>query len=163
MSSPSLPVAPITGATNRAVRRRRGRLTFALAAVSAVALLGAACGGGDDGDDEATAADGDLASLCPHDALDDADGVIQVDVWHGEVGLPNQTLEKIAQRYNDSQDAVEVRLQYQGTYEEQLRKYTDAMADPGSLPDVISPDDTVTQFMADSGTVVPAQACIEAD
>ena len=155
-SSPSM-------TTTRSARRRRARLTVAVTVLATVALVAAACGG-DDGDGGAADGEaGDLAALCPYDALDDAEGVVEIDLWHGEVGLPNQTLEKIAQRYNESQDRVEVTPQYQGTYEEQLRKYTDAMADPGSLPDLVSPDDTVTQFMADSGTVIPAQACIEAD
>ena len=84
-------------------------------------------------------------------------------VWHTEIGLPNTTLEKIAQQYNDSQDKVTVHVEYQGTFDEQKKKYTDAMADPESLPAIIQPDDTTTQFMADSGTAIPAQACIEAD
>jgi sn-glycerol 3-phosphate transport system substrate-binding protein len=141
---------------------RRWRALLALTA--GVALVGAACGGGDDGgSDEAGGESAAGASECPYDALDDAEGPVEVTVWHTEIGLPGQTLEQLAQQYNDSQDKVVVNVEYQGTFDEQKKKYTDAMADPDTLPAIIQPDDTITQFMADSGTAIPAQACIEAD
>ena len=129
-------------------------------ALTSIALLAAACGG-DDGDGGSAAPASDVT--CPVDALEQADGPVEIDVWHTEIGLPNVTLEKIAQRYNDSQDQVTVNVNYQGTFQEQFKKYEDSLTDPDSLPDIIQPDDTVTQWMADSGTVIPASACIEAD
>ena len=90
-------------------------------------------------------------------------GPVEIDLWHTEIGLNVKALQKIVDRYEASQDKVKVNLQYQGTFEEQLKKYEDASADPDSLPDIVSPDDTVTQFMADSGTVIPVQSCIDAD
>lgn len=144
---------------SRIASRRSHPLLLVLATIGVLALT-AACGGdgGDDGT-EGAASSGE----CPVDALESAEGPIEIDVWHTEIGLNVKALEKIAQRYNDSQDTVTVNLQYQGTFEEQLKKYEDASADPGSLPDIVAPDDTVTQYMADSGTVIPVQACIEAD
>jgi sn-glycerol 3-phosphate transport system substrate-binding protein len=139
-------------------RSRLRRSSFI--AIASVALVATACGGDDGGGGGAEPA---TDAACPVDALEQADGPIEIDVWHTEIGLNVKALEKIAERYNESQDKVTVRLQYQGTFEEQLKKYEDASADPGSLPDIVAPDDTVTQYMADSGTVIPVQACIDAD
>jgi sn-glycerol 3-phosphate transport system substrate-binding protein len=134
-----------------------------LIAGCALALLASACGGGGDdtsgGGEGAAGADAD----CPVDAIDQADGPVEIDLWHTEIGLNVKALQKIVDRYEASQDKVQVNLEYQGTFEEQLKKYEDATADPDSLPDIVSPDDTVTQFMADSGTVIPVQSCIDAD
>lgn len=133
-----------------------------LLALCAVALLATSCGGGDDsagGGGSGATADGE----CPVDAIDDAEGPVEIELWHTEVGLNVKALQKIVDRYEASQDKVKVSLQFQGTFEEQLKKFEDATADPGSLPDIVSPDDTVTQYMADSGTVIPVQSCIDAD
>ena len=64
-------------------------------------------------------------------------------MWHTEIGLNLRALEKIVARYEESQDKVRIKLQFQGTYEEQLKKYEEASGDPASLPDIVSPDDTV--------------------
>jgi len=132
----------------------------ALAVVLAGLLL-AACGGSDEPGGAAAPPTGDAA--CPHDALPSSGDPVTISVWHAQVGMPSLTMQKIVDEYHDAQDRVRVELQFQGTYEEQLKKYEDAMADPGSLPAIVQPDDTATQFMADSGTVIPASACIDAD
>ncbi len=132
-----------------------------LLACCALALVAASCSGDDDGGGQASAPVGELP--CPVDALDSADGPIEIDLWHTEIGLNVKALQKIVDRYEASQDKVKVNLEFQGTFEEQLKKYEDASADPDSLPDIVSPDDTVTQYMADSGTVIPVQSCIDAD
>ena len=143
--------------------RRLRRGTSALVGVAALALVAGACSSGDDGASGGGGGDDTASVECPYDALADADGPVEVVMWHSDIGLPKLTLEKLAKQYNESQDRVVVRTEYQGTFEEQVKKYEDAMADPGSLPDIAAPDDTSTQFMADSGTVIPAAACIEAD
>lgn len=142
----------------------RRRATAALAGVAALALFAGACSSGDDGGSEgAGGSDTDTGFECPVDALESADGPVEIVMWHSDIGLPKQSLEGLAQKYNDSQDKVVVSTEYQGTFDEQVKKYEDAMADPASLPDIAAPDDTSTQFMADSGTVIPAAACIDAD
>jgi sn-glycerol 3-phosphate transport system substrate-binding protein len=143
--------------------RPRRRL-FLLPLLAVLALLAAACGGGDDTADGGgdTGGGSDLPT-CPVDALDDADGPTEITVWHAWVGLTKRTIESIAEDYNASQDKVEVKVEAQGNYEEMLAKYEAALADPESLPDIVLSEDTTTQFMIDSGTVMPAQACIDAD
>lgn len=140
---------------------RRLRLVALLASF---ALVLAACGG-DSGEESSSGGgdDGDAAALCPVGALADADGPVDITVWHTYVGLTNRTLNKIADAYNASQDAVRVQVENQGaSYEELLRKYRQGI--PSSqLPTIGVMEDTTTQFLADSGTIVPAEACAEAD
>ncbi len=159
-SSPSEPV----GSTASSSRGRGRHLLFAL--IGAVALVAAACGGGSEGGSSSGGSSGgsggDLPE-CPVDAVEDADGVTEVTLWHAWVGLTKRTVESIAEDYNSSQDKVKVNVEAQGNYEEMLAKYESALADPESLPDMVLSEDTTTQFMIDSQTVVPAQSCIDAD
>ncbi len=123
-----------------------------LAVLMAGALIAAACGG-DSGD---SADDGEGAA-CPVDALDDADGPVEVTLWHTYVGLTNETLNKLADEYNASQDRVEVQVENQGaSYEELLRKYRQGIPS-GDLPTIGIMEDTNTQFLADSGTIIPGE------
>ncbi len=150
--------------------RRRSR--WWVAAVAALALVAAACGGGSESGDgsggsggsggEESAAQVDPAQ-CPLAALESATGPVQVTLWHAYAGLTKTTLEELAAKYNASQPKVQVVVESQGSYEELLKKYEDRLADPASLPDIVLTEDTTTQFMIDSGTVVPAAACIAAD
>ena len=71
------------------------------AALAAFALVAASCSGGSDGE-ETSDGNGDAASvdpsLCPVDALDDADGPVEIVLWHGITGLAAQTLDDLAQK-----------------------------------------------------------------
>lgn len=147
---------------------RRTPLLLAIA----VALLIAACGGtsgGGSGDDEAGGAgDGSAGALpeCPVSALDDvpeSELPVNVTLWHASVAKPEETLNAIADAYNESQDRVHIEVESQATsFEELQRKYNQAIPSD-DLPGIALLEDTQTQAMADSGTVMPAQACIAAD
>ncbi len=134
-----------------------------LIGITVLALIATACGGSDDdadGDSDGGAAPtGD----CVVDALEGSDSPVDVTVWHGFSGLAARTLDELADAYNESQSEVVVTVEPQGTYEEQLKKFTDSLRDPDSLPDIYVGEDTNTQFMIDSQTAIPAAACIEAD
>ncbi|HTO00221.1 MAG TPA: extracellular solute-binding protein [Microthrixaceae bacterium] len=137
-----------------------------MAGLAAIAVVVASCGGSDGsakGNSDPKATDTIDASVCPVDALDKADGPVDITVWHAWVGKTADTIEGIAADYNASQDKVKVNVQSQGNYDEMLKKYTDAMADPKTLPDLIMNVDTSLQFMIDSETAIPAAACIKAD
>lgn len=146
----------------------KSRILRILAALFIAALLATACGG--DSGETAGGSDGDSddggvepADICPVDALDDADGPVEITLWHTYVGLTNRTLNEIAADYNASQDRVEVRVENQGSaYEELLRKYRQGIPS-GDLPAIGVMEDTNTQFLADSGTIVPGGMCAEAD
>jgi sn-glycerol 3-phosphate transport system substrate-binding protein len=129
----------------------------AVIAMAATALLAAACGG-DSGTAETAA-----AASCPIDALDAADQPVEVVAWHTQAAQPLATLEELVEEYNGSQDRVRVRLESQGaSYAEIQRKFNQAVASQ-QLPALIMVDDTFTRSMADSGVVLPAQSCFDAD
>jgi len=149
----------MTTTTTSTTRPRALRALLPL--LLALAMVAAACGGDDGG--EGADGNGSGAEDCPVGAHTEADGRTEITVWHAWVGLTKRTIEAIAEDYNESQDAVTVRVEAQGTYEELLKKYEDAIADPDSLPDIVLSEDTTTRFMIDSQTILPAQACIDAD
>ena len=152
-----------------APHRRRRSLSLA-AVLAASALVAAACSdpptsGGEGavtGDGE-----GDEAALpeCPLDALDEADGPVEVTLWYGGLnGSTKIAMDDLAAAFNASQDQVVLNASNQGAdYAEVYRKYTSAAAaGTDQLPDMIYLEDTQLQAMADSGQVLPAQACMEA-
>jgi sn-glycerol 3-phosphate transport system substrate-binding protein len=154
------------------------------------ALIAAACGGGesaldagDDDDTEATTApvekSGDgtdatestvgptttvapLADLppCPVDALDAADGPVEITFWHGMANELETALIDVVDGYNASQDRVQVVLQNQTAYESAIDKYI--ASGTGSRPDIIQLPEYIVQSFAQSETFVPMQACIDA-
>lgn len=139
--------------------------------LAAFALVAAACGG-DTGDTGAGHTDGSPVEHrsadpdnCPLDALDRAEGRVEIAVWHGLVGLPATTLEELAEEYNAAQDRVHVSVEAQGDYEELFAKFTAAWraSEAQTLPDVLMAQDTDTRFLVDSGSVVAADDCIAAD
>ena len=149
---------------------RRTPSVVALAVVAALFI--AACGGtsgGGAGDDEAgDAGAGDAGALpeCPVTALDDvpeSDLPVHVTLWHASVAKGEEALNQIADAYNQSQDRVVIDVENQATsFEELQRKYNQAIPS-NDLPGIALLEDTQTQAMADSGTILPAQSCIEAD
>jgi sn-glycerol 3-phosphate transport system substrate-binding protein len=146
------------------MRRRRARW---LAALVSLALLAAACGGGGGNKQAGKSSTTTKANLptCPVHALDNVKPghKVEVVVWHSFIAKVADTLQSLTDEYNKSQDKVHVKLESQAVdYETVLRKYTDAIP-THQLPNVLMVDDPATQFMADSGTVLPAQACFEAD
>lgn len=141
------------------------RLLMALLAV--MALLLAACGGDDDGGDAeadaTTEPEGGAPPVsCPVDALDDADGPVEIEVWQGLSAEAKNTFEQLVAEFNESQDRVEVLNQSQGTsYDEVLRKYV-AGIPSGDLPSIAYLEDVSLKEVVDSGTVLPAEACEQA-
>ena len=140
----------------------RRRFTPLLALVAVMALFAGACGGGDDDGKGGSASGGDEAE-CPVEALEGADGPVEVTVWSNFNALPRRTFEAMVKEYNDSQDRVVVSFEPQGvSFEEVLRKYKLA-AEDDALPSLALLEDTTTQVMADSGTIIPGEACFDAD
>ncbi|RKH83131.1 extracellular solute-binding protein, partial [Corallococcus praedator] len=99
---------------------------------------------------------------CPVDAIDTATGTTEVTLWYQLSGNADDVLKAMVADYNASQTKVKVTAEEQGaSYDELLNKYTQAI--PSSdLPDIVVAEDTNTQFLIDSGTVLPAQACFDA-
>lgn len=151
-------------------RRPRNRKVGAFAvALLAVALVVSACGSSGEssekGPREGPADDAPEvnAKNCPVSALDDADGPVDITVWHAYSALTKQAIDDAADAYNASQKKVKVHVEAQGTYEELLKKYEARLDDISSLPDAIFSEDTTLQFMVDSGSVIASGDCIAAD
>ncbi len=143
-----------------------------IAVIFAVALVAAACGGSDEsasggGGETAgeTSGDGDGvdASACPVDALEQADGPVEITIWHPYVALGKRTLEGLVEEYNASQDRVVVRAESQGISPAEIHRKIEQAAPDRSLPALAVGDDTKTRWIVDSGLFVPAEACYAAD
>jgi sn-glycerol 3-phosphate transport system substrate-binding protein len=145
----------------------RTRSSLAAAAVLlALTLLVAACGGDDGSGDGGGGGGGDEASVdpseCPVDALESASGPVEITLWYAYSGNTEIALQQIVDDYNASQDAVVVTAQGQGTAYEELQRKFNSSIQSGDLPNIAITEDVQNQFMADSGVVVPASACLEA-
>jgi sn-glycerol 3-phosphate transport system substrate-binding protein len=135
------------------MRRRFTRLT--VVAVLVAALVAAGCSS--DSDPEPGA-----AASCPVDALERATSPVKITFWHTMSANNATTLQKLVDEYNGSQDKVEVELVFQGSYDEAADKYVTGLRG-GALPNVVMLEETRTQPMIDSKSMVPVQACIDAD
>ena len=134
-------------------RYRRG-----IAAVLTAVMIAASCGGSD-----ATSSSDGGEVTCPVEALEQADGPVEITVWHSYVALAKRTLESLADQYNSSQDQVKVTVESQGVGPQELHRKIEQAAPDRSLPALVVPDDTKTRWIADSGLFLPAEACFEAD
>lgn len=100
----------------------------------------------------------DLAP-CPTDALDDAEGPVDIVFWHGMANELEPPLVELTDAYNASQDKVRVQLENQTSYESAIDKYIAVGAD--SRPTLIQLPEYTLRSFADSGATVPAEACLE--
>lgn len=100
----------------------------------------------------------DLAP-CPTDALDGADGPIDIVFWHGMANDLEAPLIALTDEYNASQDTVRVELQNQTGYDSLIDKYINASQ--SSRPTMVQLPEYTIRSISDSGTTVPAAACIE--
>ena len=140
----------------------RGAVHRSLVALVAFTLLAVGCGSSGNNDDNGASATTELPE-CPVGALAGAGGPVEVVLWHFLAGTTGDTLEQLASEYNASQSQVHVRVESQGTNNDELWSKYRAGIGTGDLPAIAVTDDTVTVDIVDSGTVLPAASCIEAD
>src|SRR3954466_9747226 len=133
-----------------------------IAAIGLVsALVVTACGGGSDDRGGGSGGGGSLPA-CPLSALDKATKPVTITFWHAMNRANEEVLQRLTERFNSTQQDVKVKLVNQIGYKENLEKYRSGLAG-GDLPDVIQVEDTATQQMIDTQSVLPAQSCIKAD
>ncbi|MFK8026099.1 MAG: extracellular solute-binding protein [Ilumatobacter sp.] len=102
---------------------------------------------------------GDLPP-CPVDALDAADGPVEITMWFGLADALGTELEALAAQYNAAQDRVVVEIDNQIDYESTIDSYLQLGVD--QRPEVLLAPEFVVQTFAESGTFVPLEACAEA-
>lgn len=132
--------------------------------VTALLALGACSGsstsksgGGDKGG--GSAADG---GACPVTALAKATAPVGITFWHGLNRESETTLQRLTEQFNTEQSKVKVTLVNQTGYAENLRKWVAGLG-TGDLPEVAQMEDTATQQMIDTQSIVPIADCIKAD
>ncbi len=156
------------GGSRPSPRKRFARLV-AIVTLGAVAAAG--CGGYGVNSTSEFISSSNLPP-CPLAALKNAKGTIDVTIWHGWTAQPKAGLDNAVRAFNASQDEafrsgkqpyrIHVSASQEGKdYDEVFDKYTRAVASR-QLPAIIQLEDTKIQAIADSNTVLPAQACMKA-
>jgi len=133
----------------------------------ALAMLAAACSGGDDGGsgpDDSASVEEALADLpeCPLEALESATEPVEITIWHNFIATAAPAFAEIVSEYNASQDQVVVSEESQGTAFEEIQRQYNTAIQSDTLPNIALLEDTQTQALADSGTILPATSCLEA-
>ncbi len=95
---------------------------------------------------------------CPVDALDNADGPVEVTMWFGLSGDLPDVLNALAAEYNASQDRVVLNLENQTDYEAVVDKFTQFGVN--ERPELLISPEFTTQAFAQSGQFVPLESCI---
>jgi sn-glycerol 3-phosphate transport system substrate-binding protein len=89
-----------------------------------------------------------------------ASGPVTIDFWHSERAANSETLSRLVDRFNASQNEVRVRASYQGSYQEATAKLV-ASLDTGHIPAILGDGDA--QMIVDSGAAVPIQEFVDRD
>jgi len=139
---------------------------IALLAVLLLTLGLAACGGdeGEEPEGSVTPSGSTPSGATPSGATPSAatpsGETVKIQFWHAMNAANQEALKKLTDRFNESQDEVEVELQYQGTYEDNLAKLLASRAS-GDVPALIQLHDVTTQLLVDSGMLTPVQDFID--
>ncbi len=131
------------------------RVIFVAIGLALLAIIVAACGGGGEKGTPATTPGG-AAAATP------SGKPVTITFWHAMNAANEDTLKRLTDKFNASQDRITVSLVYQGTYDDVLNKVLASLGSSG-LPSLAQLEDTTTQMMADSGAVVPVQDFIDAE
>jgi sn-glycerol 3-phosphate transport system substrate-binding protein len=137
---------------------------LALLAVLLLTLGLAACGGGGEGGEAegtATPSGATPSGTTPSSATPSGE-TVKIKFWHAMNAANQETLKRLTDRFNSSQSEVQVELQYQGTYEDNLAKLLASRAS-GDVPALIQLHDVSTQLLVDSGMITPVQDFIDAE
>ena len=127
------------------------KLLVSLAVALLCSLILAACGGGEKG-----APSAETPGASP------ASGPVTIDFWHSEQAANQETISRLVDRFNASQNEVRVRASYQGDYPDAMAKLVASLS-TGNVPAVMFAGDTYMQMMIDSGAVAPVQDFVDRD
>lgn len=134
-----------------------------LLAVLFLILALAACGGGggegEEAEGTATPAGATPSGATPAGATPSGE-TVKITFWHAMSAANQETLKRLTDRFNASQNEVQVELQYQGGYEDNLAKLLASRAS-GDVPALIQLHDVSAQLLVDSGMITPVQDFID--
>ncbi len=140
-------------------RAGRGRGLRALAVIAALATVGAlaACG-----DDSGSGSSG-TNDAPGKDALSKANGVVNVEFWHGMKGANGDAVNALVTAFNDQHKGkIKVTASYQGDYDTTIAKYKAAVQQKHT-PELVQIYDIGSRFMIDSKQTVPMYKFIDRD
>lgn len=89
-------------------------------------------------------------------------GKVEINFWHAMSGAGQETLDEIVADFNNSQDKVVVKAEFQGSYEESLTKLR-SVGGTKDAPAITQVFEVGTKYMIDSGYVEPVQTFIDKD
>lgn len=92
----------------------------------------------------------------------DDGGPVEVEFWHAMSGSGQESIDRIVQGFNDSQDKYVVKAEFQGTYEESLTKLR-SVGGTKDAPAITQVFEVGTKYMIDSGFIEPMNTFIEKD
>ena len=125
-------------------------------AVGVLALSLAACS------PEASAGSGSKGAPGP-EALEDADGVTTITLWHGFGNANGEALDASISAFNAANAGkIHVNSSFQGSYTDLLAKYTAGLRDD-STPTVVISGDTTSGYLRDVQRSVSPEAMAEAN
>jgi len=119
-----------------------------LAALAVIVVVLAACAG-----EEAGPTPGTPGATSPA-------GPVQIEIWHSEPAANEDTLKRMIDRFNASQDEVTVRPVYQGSPDDLMTKLM-ASTGSGRVPAIAFMMETFIQRLIDSGFVTPVQDFVD--
>jgi sn-glycerol 3-phosphate transport system substrate-binding protein len=128
-----------------------GKLPFSLVAVLLLAVALGACGGS-----EKVTPTSETPGASP------PAGPVTIDLWHSEVASNEETLNRLVDQFNASQNEVTVHVSFQGTYDDAMAKLI-ASLPTRNVPAVMFAGDTYMQTMIDSGAAALIQDFVERD
>jgi sn-glycerol 3-phosphate transport system substrate-binding protein len=124
--------------------RRLGIAVVGLALVMVV-IATTSCGGGGKSGDNGTSS-----------------GPVNITFWHSETASNADTIAKLVDRFNSSQNEVKVEATFQGSDDELAAKVITSMRS-GSVPTIAFESEPYTGALIDSGQVTPIQEYIDRD
>ncbi len=89
-----------------------------------------------------------------------ASGPVTVTFWHSMGGQPAKTLTAMVEKFNSTHTNIQLKLVYQGSYDDAFNKLK---ASPDQGPDLFQVYDIGTRYMIDAGLAAPMQDFIDRD
>jgi sn-glycerol 3-phosphate transport system substrate-binding protein len=160
------PFGPCRTVGRRSYRPSMTRTRWFLTIAVAGAITVAACGGGTSTSKGAQTGPSGTGGVdpaqCGLNAFAKATKPVEVKFWHEMSRANADWLVKETAAFNTSQHDVHVTLVQFANYQDLLTKYLSGLSTK-ALPDLFHPEDTTVQRMIDSQSVMPVQACVDAD